>query len=916
MESPSEPIVWLEAEQFTDYGGWVNDPQFIETMGSPYLLAQGMGRSVADAVTCGFVPRTGRYRLWTRCKDWYPSHSPGRFQILIGGRCSAIIFGRAEDAEWRWVDGGWFDLVEGEVEIRLHDLTGWWGRCDALVLSGEAGWRPADDLETLTRQRRQYGGESPTLARCGPYDVVVAGGGLAGTAAAVTAARHGCAVTLIHDRPVLGGNGSTELQVPVFGDQTRETWDPEESGLIEEFDPAQVGGDWSSNLEKTARAEPRLDLYLDTHLTGVTMADRSRIRAVEAVHTRTGRRIRFAGRLFIDCTGDAWLGYGAGADFRHGRESRNEFAESLAPATADRHTMGGTLYAGELRRHDHPVPFAAPGWAYHWNSPVDFEQQPMETIWSDGSRPAHFDDLGRGKGRRPDRPHCPIHTWYVELGGMLDTCADAETIRDDLLRLNLGLWDYVKNHDPAYREQNTNWELVSLSYLVGKRESRRLLGDYVLSQRDYDVHVLHDDTAAYGGWTIDEHHPQAYFTRGPISYHACFYKISIPYRSLYSRNVDNLLMAGRNISATHVALSGTRVMRTCCLLGQAAGTAAAIAASRDLSPRELGRRHLSELQQTLLKDGAYLLGVPNRDPADLARGALVSASSRAAGDCSAWLIAPQSYWAAGAAPLNIARAVMFRASKDRLDSAALFLRSRRDRAVSVCLTLRAAEHLGNFRHAADVASAAAEVPPHFIGWLGFDLHAHVRPGACYYLTLPATEGLCWDLYSYNPPDTLRGFRGPEWEVLWGCHKFRLTPGGEPTPSLYVAEHGPQYCFAPENVLDGFHRAVRGEPHSWAPDPSEPLPQWLELKFARPVAINTAHVSFQLALLAPRRYSLRIPAEGDWHPVVQADNNRQRRRVHRFATATTDRLRLVIEDRRPDAAIPLTPVCEIRLYHET
>lgn len=195
--APTGSVTWLEAERFADCGGWSNDSQFVAQMGSPYLLATGVGKPVKDAVTSTTLPHAGQYRLWVRCQDWHPQGSPGRFQVLVGGKASAVTFGQAAAGEWRWVDGGTFELGAGAVEIRLHDLTGWFGRCDAVVLSGDAAFRPSDDLKTLSRQCEQYGGVPREIKPAGPYDVVVVGGGLAGGAAALVAARLGCRVALI-----------------------------------------------------------------------------------------------------------------------------------------------------------------------------------------------------------------------------------------------------------------------------------------------------------------------------------------------------------------------------------------------------------------------------------------------------------------------------------------------------------------------------------------------------------------------------------------------------------------------------------------------------------------------------------------------------------------------------------------------
>lgn len=906
-------VIWRQAVQFDSAGGWSHDCQFMDQMGFPYLLATGLGTPVDDAVTRVRLRDPGAYQLWVRCKDWYPTHSPGKFQVTLNGQPSETVFGEADNPEWQWFDGGRFSLPAGEVEIRLRDLTGWWARCDAVVLSSLEDFRPSDDLEALWRQRIEFGAVTGSIEQPGPYDVVVVGGGLAGVTAALAASRHGCRVALLQDRPVLGGNTSSEVCVPAMGDETRQPWDPRETGLIEEFDPQTTGkSGWSTNLETVVRAEENLDLFLNLRTTQVQMKERT-IRAVEGMNTLTGQRYCFEGQLYIDCTGDATVGYAAGADFRQGREAKREFNESLAIDEADAHTMGSTLFGGRVEKLSEPAPFDTPDWAYQWKSPEDFEQRPTAGVWSTGRLPDHFTNLEKGDGRPPESAMGPVGCWFVESGGMEDTINDAERIRDELFRICVGVWGYVKNHDPVYRIANKNRRLAWLNHVAGKRESRRLMGDYVMTQRDYTERIVHEDTIAYGGWTIDDHHPRGYFTPGPSAYHAYLQKVSIPYRCLYSRNVSNLMMAGRNVSATHVGFSGIRVMRTCCLMGQAAGTAAAIAVEEDTTPRGVYEARLDRLQQTLLKDGAYLLATPNRDANDVARAARVSASSFAVGNDWSWLVTPISKWGV-IHPVDTRRAVMFRATTRKLESLALALRSRSSEPVCARLSLRRATEFGDFSSGENIAIAESVLPPHTSGWFDFALTAELCPNEFYYLVLERAAGLEWELYEHHPPDTLRAYDGPGWGVLWGCYKFRLTPGGEPRPSRSAIENE-RYEFLPENVVNGWSRAVEGAPNSWAPDPRLPLPQHVELRFVKPTRLNTLHVTFQLQSLAPSAYSLAARLADNWREILQVENNRRRRRVHSFDTVETDAVRLILKRRAARQKCPLVPVCEIRLYRE-
>ena len=606
-------VLWLEAEQFADKGGWVVDPQFMDLMGSPYLLANAMGKPVNDALARVTVPRAARYRLWVRCRDWLPEHSPGTFQVLLDGVASKTIFGTVATDDWQWVDGGSFALDQGKLEVRLHDLTGWWARCDAVVLT--TGQPPSNEPKTLAEERQRRGGTSVTIEPHGPYDLVVVGGGLAGCSAAIAAARHGCSVALIQDRPILGGNASSEIRVAVSGDTSGERFDPRETGIIEELEPPGVRGDRSPRYEEVVRRQSGLTLFLNTRATGVTKASDTTIAAVQAMHVETGQRHEFSARLFADCTGDGWVGFWSGAAYRRGREARSEFGEPAAPEKADNYSLSTSLNVASVAKRSAPVPFAAPPWVPQWLSCQDFDNSPKKTVHSRGDLPPEdWHTRQPGKGRHPDGPNPVSGAWWLELGGTRDTIADAERIRDDLFRLKLGLWDHVKNHCPKFRDINRNREFVWSSHIAGKRESRRLQGDYFMTQRDYMDRTLHPDTALYAGYNVDPHHPQGFWTTGAQAFRLYHYKVSVPYRILYSKNIDNLFMAGRNVSASHLALNGIRVQRITCMMGQVVGTAAGVAKQHATTPRGVYRKHLAELQQTLLRDGCYLMGVKNQDP--------------------------------------------------------------------------------------------------------------------------------------------------------------------------------------------------------------------------------------------------------------------------------------------------------------
>jgi hypothetical protein len=568
--------------------------------------------------------------------------------------------------------------------------------------------------------------------------------------------------------------------------------------------------------------------------------------------------------------------------------------------------MGNDLHNAAFRTHKRPVPFEAPAWAYHWSSPDDFEPAGSHRRQSAG-RPPNFDLPSRGKGRRP-RDNDPngsiLHCWEVELGGMSDTIHDAEQIRDELFRINVGLWDYAKNHNSKVQQENINRELIWLNCVMGVRESRRLIGDYVLTENDYIQQTVHLDTVTYTGWGMDTHHPEGFWVRGNDCMH--YYrrvKVSVPYRSLYSRNIDNLLMAGRCHSATHLGMSGTRIMRTCCGMGQAVGTAAALIKKYQTSPRGLYQDHISELQQMLLKDGCYLIGVPNRDPADLALQARANASSSADGS-----EASAEFPHGGTVHrLAIDRAVMFLAAGGQVASVALYLQNDASRPVQVRAALRAAEQFGDFSAANDVASASGEMPPKSRGWVEFPLRAELGKKRPYFIFLPATEGLKWHLYPAPMKECCRAYREKNGAVhrMAGAYKFRLNPGGEPLPAIRATSCGP------ENVNNGWNRAVDGVRNAWVPDlRRQQLPQWVQLDLPEPADINTAHVSFQTRKDRAVDFQVQAIVDGSWKTMAEVHDNPDRRRVLHFTTIHTGKMRVVL-----DKVTGQVGVCEIRLYRE-
>jgi len=349
----SNKIIWVETEVFNDLGGWTPDWQFIDQMGSPYLLSIGYGTPVQDAITKVKVVQPGDYRMWVRTHDWYTPHHPGQFNVVIDNNSTTKTFGRSGKEDWTWEDGGNYYLTDS-VNIKLKDLTGYYGRCDAIVFASDTNWIPPLKKEDIAPLRIRYGSISQEIKNTGHYDVVVIGGGVAGTLAAVSASRQGAKTVLIQNRGQLGGNASHEIMVPPVGtrktllNEVEKKLDPRETGLIEEiatYGPQkyfEAGKQFPSRLLRLAKSEPNLDLYLLTHATDVEMETDNKIKSIVALHVPTNERLRFSGTLFLDCTGNGIIGVKAGADYRYGKESKAMHNETKAVEKANSNTLGSS----------------------------------------------------------------------------------------------------------------------------------------------------------------------------------------------------------------------------------------------------------------------------------------------------------------------------------------------------------------------------------------------------------------------------------------------------------------------------------------------------------------------------------------------------------------------------------------------
>lgn len=573
--------ILIEAESFANKGGWAVDQQFMDQMGSPFLIAHGMGIPVKDASTLVQFPEVGKYRMFVRTRNWAARWTtkdvPGKFQVLINGKAVAPVFG-TESMDWNWQDGGVIDIKKTKSTLALKDLTGFNGRCDAILFTSDLSFMPSSDVQKLAELRAELNPSIVQVNDAGQFDFVVIGGGMAGTCAAISAARLGLKVALVQDRPVLGGNNSSEVRVHLGGRINLEPY-PNLGNLVNEIGPSKEGNarpyeNYEDDKKLAAvRNEKNISLFLNNHANIVNMKD-GRIESIQATNTETGQKLLFKAPLFADCTGDATIGVLAGAKYMTGRESSKEFGESTAPELADDLTMGSSVqwFAEDKKKN---VPFPDIKWGIDWD-----EEKAEHLIRGD---------------------------WNWETGMGIDQVNEFERIRDYGLLVVYSNWSFLKNHSidkGKFEKRQLKW----VAYIAGKRESKRLVGDYVLRESDLMEHKVYPDGTAPTSWTIDLHYPDPENTKQfpgkefkSIAVHTPIIPYPIPFRSLYSVNVPNLLMAGRNISVSHVALGTVRVMRTTGMMGEVIGMAASVCKKHNTDPRGVYTNHLEDLIQLMQK---------------------------------------------------------------------------------------------------------------------------------------------------------------------------------------------------------------------------------------------------------------------------------------------------------------------------
>ncbi|MDH6370155.1 hypothetical protein M2444_001933 [Paenibacillus sp. PastF-3] len=741
-------------------------------------------------------------------------------------------------------------------------------------------------------------------------DVTIVGGGLAGMNAAIAAARLGLKVALVQNRPVLGGNSSSEVRVWVCGATghgvnryARETGIMGELFIENQYrNPEGNPYLWDLTLLEAVKAESNISLFLNTDVREVEAegeeGDRT-IRSVIGWMMGSERLITFESEAFIDCTGDGLVGFLAGADFRLGREARHEFNEEWAPEVPDNITLGSTLlfYTQDTGK---PVRYVAPSFA----KDITTTSIPIRRVIRSGDSGCHY--------------------WWIEWGGELDTVDENERIRDELSSVIYGIWDYIKNSGHFDAE---NMTLEWVGSIPGKREYRRFVGDTILTQNDILAQREFEDRIGFGGWSIDLHPPQGMYAQESGSKHLHADGIyHIPFSSLYSKNVRNLLFAGRNISASHVAFGTTRVMATCAIMGEAAGTGAALSVIKGVSPREIRKQHIHELQQVMLKQDASIIGLRNEDPLDLARNSEIHASSTMKGIL---LDRP-----AEAYELSHDVGILFPVEGNILGLKLLVsASSQSELTVELWTTGRAENYVPAECRQVEVVILQAgdqqwiDVPVQEEQWSSIgecNIFAIIRANEHIQLHIsetPITGVITFERGVKPVVDSALEDHQPDQPVMeWSMKQL-------------VRRH---FCFAVETsayaaskVTDGYVRPFAG-PHSWVSEPmTAGRTEWLEARLPDAASVSEIHFTFNddvnedlinlhhhetPFLVIPelvKAYDVELLIDGVWQVMFRVKDNHRRKNIQRLEKPVlTDAVRIVIHETNGGERAELV---EMRIY---
>ncbi len=891
--------IWIDAAEFENKGQWKLESQFVRSVGASYLLGINKpGVPVENTNTTFKIEEDGYYRFFVRTKNWKFPEAPGQFTLAADGEELPNILGKMPTHKWYWEIAGDLYLKKGTHTLSAIDKTGWLARFSSIVITSDMDFTPSPEIERFIKQRAEIKGISLKPEEL-HFDYVVVGAGPAGIPAAIEAARNGLKVALVSGRPAIGGNASDEGTIGMEGAASRNigAW---EGGIFGEIRALHMtnGLTYQASFETLCEKEKNLTVFLN-ELCIDADAQNGHLISATTINNITLKKTRFTADYFCDSTGDGWLGYYAGAAYRFGREAKWEYNEQLAPQIPDTLTMSGCICGWQedlpkMRSYkavktDHKVTFTAPDWA-----------------------------IKLAEGKKLHREPVQIHSasWWLENSNDHDDLWDDEFSRDEMIRLTVGYFHWLKNSAPLKPElakEIDYYELKAIALHNSKRETRRLIGDYVFNQNDCISDRQYPDTISYCGWSIDIHHPRGIYSGAEGVFHSntTIPVCPLPYRILYSKNIENLFIAGRCCSVSHLGLGTVRVEATLATLGQVTGCAAYLCKKYDTTPRGIYEKHIKELQQLLLRHDLTIPGVINEDEKDLARTSIISASSVADdvyfshnhGTKDIWIpfeteVFAGPYCDAAKRPAEFYKAELKNLSnKDVTIKAYLWQYNDRldinetiEKIDECSVTLK-----GNSEALVDLPFNAQSKKENFV--VSFD----------------ANKDIAWR----------RRIHPFSSGVVYFLKDGKIVQSPDETMELFFSS---ALHFAvdasPENVINGINRPLDKKLNGWAS--KKGLPASLNLKLKEPKEISEVRVTTQIELSYPmynfHRFTSSVGTASDviisvrngntWTEVAHIKDNIQKQMLAQFDPTLAEEVKITVNKSILDDAAHIT---EVRIY---
>ena len=891
--------IWIDATEFENKGGWKIESQFVRSVGASYLLGlEKPGTPVENASTSFTVEEDGYYRFFVRTKNWKFPEAPGQFKLSADGEELPNTLGKMPTQKWYWEIAGDTYLKKGEHTLSAIDKTGWLARFASVVITNDMDFTPSPEIDRFLRQRAEIKGISPKIAEL-HFDYVIIGAGPAGIPAAIEAARSGLKVALVSGRPAIGGNASDEGTIGMEGAASNNlgSW---EGGIFGEIRALHMPGGltYQAAFETLCAREKNLTVFVN-ELCIDAESENGHLISATTINTNTLEKTKFTADYFCDSSGDGWLGYYAGAAYRVGREARWEYNESLAPEVPDTLTMSGCICGWQedmpkMRSYkavktDHKVTFTAPDWAIKLPEGEKLHREPVQ-----------------------------IHSssWWLENSNDHDDLWDDEFTRDEMIRLAIGYFHWIKNSAPLkphLAEEVDYYELTALALHNSKRESRRLIGDYVFNQNDCNSDRVYPDTVSYCGWCIDVHHPRGIYSGEEGEFHTNLaVPVSpLPYRILYSKNIDNLFIAGRCCSVSHLGLGTVRVEATLATLGQVTGAAAYLCKKYGTTPRGIYENHIKELQQLLLRHDLTIPGVINEDEKDLARTATVSASSVAKDVYFCRNYGTKDLW------IPFETEIFAGPYCDSAKHPAEFYKAELKNLSDKDVTFKA--YLWQYNDREDINETIEKIAECEISLkansealvdLPFNAQSKL---ANFVVSFDANKDIAWRrrIHPYGSG------------VVYFLEDGKIVQSPDETMELFFSSALHFTVDAsPENVINGINRPLNQKLNGWASEKG--LPASLYLKLKEPKEISEVRVTTQIDLSYPRfnfhRLTSSVGTANDvtisirngenWREVAHITDNIQKQMLAHFTPTLAEEVKITVNKSILDDAAHIT---EVRIY---